>query len=640
MTSGKKENIHSSTLLVWDTEAQPPTGDWTTVLWCSFPENNDDTNVISIPKLVEEQADELRSRYLTWLYDLGESEIRGVRLIDRLAIRPDFSYWWMTLPTIFSYDPQTPIYTVIRLLALEKLVDLRWPIKILLVSNNKLLARTIGLWCKNTDRDFEWKRIKKTKTQLSWFRTIYYSLPYALQSSISLLRYIWHRWPLKQTNIDWATTSDADVTFVDYLCHLSPEALSTGRFASNYWTSLINVLTESGFKTNWIHHYINHPAVPSTQKARDLIANFNHNETTEEFHTSLDSVLSIHVLLGVLRDYIHLLWINIELSFLKKNFDPAESSLNLWPLLKKDWCNYMTGPLAISNCLFLNLFEKIIPQIPYQRLGIYLQENQPWEMAFIYAWRTSGHGQLIGVPHSTVRYWDLRYFFAPRSYETQSKNSLPMPDRVAVNGPVSMKRYREGGYPEEQLIEVEALRYLGLVSQLQVRDKTKPKEDPLRVLVLGDYFPSLVHQQMQLLEKAAQKLPSDTFYTVKPHPSSEIETSNYPSLKCQITNAPLVEVLSNYDVVFTSNGTSAAVDAYCAGVPVVSLLDRNTFNLSPVRGLENVIYVLNSNELVYALQNVQKRIDVVGQPYFCFDRKLLRWQTLFAQKILLQQKNN
>ena len=37
---------------------------------------------------------------------------------------------------------------------------------------------------------------------------------------------------------------------------------------------------------------------------------------------------------------------------------------------------------------------------------------------------------------------------------------MPIPDRVAVNGPVAREAYLEGGYPEADLVEVEALRYL------------------------------------------------------------------------------------------------------------------------------------------------------------------------------------
>ena len=128
----------------------------------------------------------------------------------------------------------------------------------------------------------------------------------------------------------------------------------------------------------------------------------------------------------------------------------------------------MLGPVAISNALFLNLFEQVLKSQSYQKMGFYLLENQAWERALIYAWKASGHGDLIGVQHSTVRYWDLRYFSDFRNYERKNCNDMPIPDRVALNGKVSITAYRDGGYPENMLVEVEALRYLHLAEALKI----------------------------------------------------------------------------------------------------------------------------------------------------------------------------
>jgi surface carbohydrate biosynthesis protein (TIGR04326 family) len=243
----------------------------------------------------------------------------------------------------------------------------------------------------------------------------------------------------------------------------------------------------------------------------------------------------------------------------------------------------MFGHAAVSSCLFLNEFESLLNRMPRQKLGIYLQENQPWEMAFIHAWKASGHGRLVGVPHTTVLFWDTRYYFDPRGYQRKSLNDLPMPNIVALNGSASMGRYRDGGYPEDQMVEVEALRYLPLKNRPLARP---PKEcgttKALEVLVLGDYFPEITRHQMELLLAAARHLPVETRYIVRPHPACAIKASDYPSLPLHVVSTALVELLADCDVAFTSNITSAAVDAYCFGVPVVSVLDGNTFNMSPL----------------------------------------------------------
>ncbi|MBU0545449.1 MAG: carbohydrate biosynthesis protein, partial [Proteobacteria bacterium] len=86
------------------------------------------------------------------------------------------------------------------------------------------------------------------------------------------------------------------------------------------------------------------------------------------------------------------------------------------------------------------------------------------------------------------------------------------------------------------------------------------------------------------------------------------------------------------DVVFTSNITSAAVDACCAGIPVVQMLDGYTFNMSPLRGLKGVMYVANPIELAKALLNARYRESLVVEPYFYLDGDLPRWMQLLELK--------
>ena len=54
--------------------------------------------------------------------------------------------------------------------------------------------------------------------------------------------------------------------------------------------------------------------------------------------------------------------------------------------------------------------DNILSNIPKQKVGIYLLENQAWEKSLISSWNKFNHGGLIGVAHSTIRFWDLRYF--------------------------------------------------------------------------------------------------------------------------------------------------------------------------------------------------------------------------------------
>ena len=618
------------TFLVWDREGLPPHGAWVPILWRSFAADKDST-VYSIPRLLEAQADFLRSRYLAWVYDLGNAHIDGKQLVDHLELRSGLSYWWMTLPTMVSYGHLTPIYSAVRLLALEQIASELSPKKIILASSDKNLARIFRLWCEKAGLSFEWRKLKRFRSSESIIRRLYYALPLAMQAIIWLIRYIKDRWSLRERVPKRPVGSDAGITFFSYLVHLNQKALAEGRFATYYWTALHEVIVKDNVGANWFHKYIRHGIVPRTRHARNLIKQFNRNGTGREVHSTMDGVLGWSVIWDTLRDYSRVVMAGLRLRKVSCLFHPQNSNIDLWPLFKQDWHQLMYGATAIANCLDINLSEYILRRLPHQRLGFYPQENQPWEMALIHAWRAAGHGQIIGVPHTTVLFWDTRYFFDPRTYRRAGKNDLPLPEKVALNGPAAMIAYQKGGYPREQLLEVEALRYLYL-DDLQSKQNTENELSTgfLRVLVLGDYLAPVTRRQMQWLCDAAMLLPPDTRYTVKPHPACAIRAEDYPSLQLQMTSSHLAELLTDCDVAFTSNITSAAVDAYCAKVPVVSALDGNAFNMSPLRGLTGVIYVTGPEELAKALGNARVRKKVHAEPYFCLDKGLPRWRMLLS----------
>src|SRR5687767_8657336 len=83
------------TVVIWDADGDPPAGDWTTILWRAYAPAGD-ARFVSMPRRVEDHAPALRARYLGWIHDFGQARIRGTRVVEHLALRPGFSYWWMT----------------------------------------------------------------------------------------------------------------------------------------------------------------------------------------------------------------------------------------------------------------------------------------------------------------------------------------------------------------------------------------------------------------------------------------------------------------------------------------------------------------------------------------------------------------
>jgi surface carbohydrate biosynthesis protein (TIGR04326 family) len=623
--------MNERSLMIWDIDEDLPEDHSDVAYWQNY-ENDEDNRIFSLPLFIEQNADRLRSKYLALIYDLGESRVNGKRIVDHLEIRPNFSYWWMTLITEkcnFAKSPQ--IADVIKLLAFQELLEKRNYTNILIVSSNTALVETLRLFSDSLGITFVWQkttvRIKKKKLDHSIIRRIYHMLPQIAKAFVWLGYKTVTRWSLKGVGVDEWINSKAKITFVSYLFNLKSEALQSGRYDSNYWGKLPDLMIENKQATNWLHIFVEDGFLSSAAEARNLIKRFNKKKYGNQVHATLSSFLSVRLIFNVLKDWYKLFNLkSLVCMQIKKETD------YLWPLFEKDCLASMIGIPAMSNLLYLHLFEQAMGYLPTQERGCYLQENQGWEFSFIYSWQAKMNGgKLIGVPHSTVRYWDLRYFFDSRSYARTGYNNLPIPDLVGMNGLVAKQLYLDHKYPKDKLFDIEALRYAHLAgsSQKKFNSKNRTQKTPV-ILVLGGYVKQDTLQQIILLSTAMRLLGTSINVILKPHPACPIQAEDFPDFHMKITLEPIFELVGKCDLVYTGSETSAAVEAYCMGKQVVTRLDPKTLNMSPLKNNKGVLFVSTSKEMAAVLKRVcqMKNIDKQGADYFYLDAELPRWRAL------------
>ena len=136
---------------------------------------------------------------------------------------------------------------------------------------------------------------------------------------------------------------------------------------------------------------------------------------------------------------------------------------------------------------------------------------------------------------------------------------------------------------------------------------------------------------MRLLREIADDF-SNIELTVKAHPGCPIDVADYPELKLKLSDQPLSDLIGHFDIAFTSSVTSAAVDVYSAGLKVISALDPESLNLSPLRGVEGVRFVSSSDMLREALRAACLKDDEGSESiqYFNVDPLLQRWRALLS----------
>jgi surface carbohydrate biosynthesis protein (TIGR04326 family) len=194
--------------------------------------------------------------------------------------------------------------------------------------------------------------------------------------------------------------------------------------------------------------------------------------------------------------------------------------------------------------------------------------------------------------------------------------------------------FMEVGYSSDDLIDVEALRYLHLCKSedaLIGKGTCVSDNDALHLLVLTDYLPSQTLRQLQLLSEAVKQFPKIRI-TVKPHPGCPVRCEDYPLVNFTLTNDPIEKLLTSTDIAYTSAVTTAAVDAYCAGIPVISMLDPSMLNLSPLLGCDDVAFIASAQNLSNTLAKIttvtKTKPQSTRENFFTLDKSLPRWRSL------------
>ena len=622
------ENSALDNLIIWDGKGAPPEGN-EVLLWNGYKDTN---NHHSLLKYISTHSDRLRAEYLSFIYGFSQFEVSGKRIVEHLEVEEGFSLWWMSLLAEKNPIKSNTVKTTLRLMAIRDLIKELNPTKIELYSPNPNIAKSIKIVCDLHKSSFRFSRQRRSRKYLD-FMSIFKRLPHILQGLLFMINYIVKRYTLSRIQRPTWFHGNSSIFILSYFFNLDKQKSISGEFYSRQWESFPEFLSKKNIKINWIHHYLSTPNEPNTSIARRWISNFNKNKT-DNVHFFLDSFLSVKVIIKSLNQWLKLVVKSIPLE--KEIVRLLKNHQNewLWPIINKDWKSSVYGVAAMQNILWVNLFEKAMGAIPKQELGLYLCENLDWERAFIHFWKKHGHGHLIAVPHSTIRYWDLRYFDDRRVWDSKDILSQPIADQIAVNGPLSWNTFKRAKQPLDRMIKVEALRYLHLDKKkrhnLLKNNFSTNEKKKIYFLILGDILFETTDAMLKLLEFSHELLKEKYDLTFKPHPATPIDIQDYPNLRLKISNVDLDILFDKFQGVICSIYTSASVEAASLGLPVVTILDNKELNYSALYDDKVTCFVSTKSELKKALaRHHDVRINKNNNNiYFWTHEGLPRWKRL------------
>ncbi len=284
-------------LLLWCSPEHAPPPGYFTVYWAQYiSEQERKEGNVSLPELINEDANYWKPRYLSWLESVGKSPCGTTTVVDTLLIRPGLSYWWMTIPSDFSFGPTSIAYATLRLWALAQIAEAHHVEELRVVGAGAALEDVLSLWCDRTGRQITIiaeELTSKDKSRNESIRSrIQKRLPPLVNGLGHLALQYRYYFTAHRPELPSETTDDPAVTVVDYFANLDVEAAQKATYASNYWGPLAPTLPQWGITVNWIHIEVTSAALPDVRSARAAIRGLNRGNSSSR-HVLLQDYLTL-----------------------------------------------------------------------------------------------------------------------------------------------------------------------------------------------------------------------------------------------------------------------------------------------------------------------------------------------------------
>ena len=571
----------------------------TVVAWSEFADGV--SRHISLPSIIREQPLRYRDALLNFVRRLETSPHPTGDLVDSLRADDDLSYWWMTLVFAKRWGDLGVLPEAVKMLALADLLDERRPRLLVVGVSDERIMQSIVSTAQLLGIPHESQRTATPQhSRLSPLR--------AARILLSGFRFMPRKHQPPHDNV-----------IVDYLFRLEPQSLSGGPFRSQYWAHLPEILTGG---TLWLHRFTPHSAIPTRRRARQLLKRFNSSDLPSK-HVLLDDIHGLRELGATFRRYRTIRRLGRQSTDIAERFRSERA--DLWPIFKHDWEESFRGSHAMSMAMLHTALESTIGLAHGAKRCLYIYENQPWEAALVHTWRKHQPAPLIAVPHSTIRFWDVRYFV---SAGTLTDSRFGKPDVIAVNSLLARQELEHGGWPADRLCEVEALMYL----YLNTPDSACGQGD--EIVVLGELDHASTQRYLQFLTHARQKSATHHAVEFKAHPLVDATTFDLQPLNATASTDHVSVLLRRARVLITGASGSTVLEALSRGIPTICVLDPAELDLSTIREHPLLKVVGTAEEFESALQDMLLPTSAqatTDHSLFHVDADLMRWRRLLLE---------
>jgi len=589
------------------------------IYWSSFVDTNRSSKYLSLPAIVDANALVVRDRILNFIDSIRLFEVNGKSIEDSLRISGDFSYWWLTLPALKRWQESSRLFDLARLFALDLTLAGQNIAEVVVEIDDRDVCSCIQHFAKYYGATYRsTKKVNRNRLRKAQL----HSLPWNRLRAFALLTKLLTQAVLRRLSPISPVSTDIQATHVFFDYFDTGSETPTTHY-SRFWSPLQNELRKLAVKTLWIHIVPEMRSLRQFKQANKICGEFSQNMVSEK-HIPLDTIPTFSRWLRVLKIYTLVAKANRNVLRACEQSVKEHPSLCFLPLLRPQIIDSLIGTTAVQHCNLVASFEELQTTVVAAQFIVYPLENQPWEKTLLGLYKDKTDAHFIGAPHSVIKFWDLRFFEAKNS--NSEFRTFQYPNTVAINSNHTRTTGDFDRFPSCNIVDVEALRYLGLADRFPTR-RTQARVGERTILILGDFLPRATKRLISMTDHGLKRFMPKVEVIFKPHPLQSSNTQTIPD-DWILSNDPILALMENANIVIMTSSASAVIEARSLGKPTILIIDPNVFDYSILRNEVGIIRVTNENEMADALARASSQEFQALHDFFTLDLNLPRWKEL------------
>lgn len=586
-----------------------------------FSTNNETLN-ISIYNFIESNSDEIREKYINIIDTISNKNHNEKKLFNYFKFENTSNLWWLSSIYEKSFYKSKNITNLYKIIAIDIIIKTKKPNKILFYNEDYDTRAALKELCSNYSVSSEYvnRNLFKNNKSESFRFKIKKIIPDYLISINFLILFFFKNYRFRKVRKpNWI--KEKSILILSYFNHVS---IKSNLYESIQWTDLPSLISSKDIKINWLHYGA---FKPKTNLDDNIFKVLNcSNKSNLENHYFLENYNSISLSLSILIKYFKIRFKLKSISLPQNFFNTPLLNTNIWTLIRDDWFSSFTGVGLMQNLILDKLIKIAINDIQPQKLILYPLENQGWERSLLINTERENL-ERVGYVHSSIRYWDTRYFDSYKNIKSFS----PKPDKIAVHSSSDIADLIKLSFPIHKIYKVEALRYMKTINSIKPLKIFSERKPIRQILLLGDFQYKLNYRLLNILEKIYSKK-DNKYFTFKSHPSFPIKIDKNINININFDQRPINQIIYNYDAVIAVDASGSAIDSLLLGSNLIIFTDKNNINFSPLRNIPNIIFVDNANDLKLCLdrKNSKYTNDNFSHSYYN-DVELTRWNKLISQ---------